>query len=129
MQAFLQNLPMIFLCLIFATALVCAVYYFYHLPTEDKKQALIEWLKWAVLQAEKEYGGKTGQLKLREVWNKALQTFPWLLRYISFEEFSMLVDTALEWLDKQLAGNQAIIELVYGDVDSNPVVQASGMKG
>lgn len=123
MQAFIQNLPLIFLCLMFASAFVCAVYYFYHLPTEDKKQALIEWLKWAVLQAEKEYGGKTGQLKLREVWNMALQTFPWLLRYISFEEFSKMVDCALEWLDNQLDGNKAIVDLVYGEIDQESLKQ------
>lgn len=129
MQTFIQNLPLICLLIAMIACLVCAVYYFYHLPTEDKKQALREWLKWAVLKAEKEYGGKTGQVKLREVWNQALQVFPWLVRCISFEQFSFLVDEALEWLDKQLVGNKAIIELVYGDVDSNPVAQASGMKG
>lgn len=109
--------------------LVCAVYYFYHLPTEDKKQALREWLKWAVLQAEKEYGGKTGQVKLREVWNQALQVFPWLVRCISFEQFSFLVDEALEWLAKQLESNKAVSELVYGDVDQSPEDQEIGEKG
>lgn len=114
MRVFIQNLPMILLCLMFASAFVCAVYYFYHLPTEEKREAVFEWLKLAVFKAEKEYGGKTGQIKLREVWNQALQTFPWLIKYISFEEFSVLVDRALVWMHKQIEDNHAVYELVYG---------------
>lgn len=112
MDTFMINLPMICLFIAITACLVCGVYYFYHMPTEDKKQALREWLKWAVFKAEKEYGGKTGQIKLREVWNMALKEFPWLVRCMSFEMFSCFVDEALEWLKKQLESNDAVKQLV-----------------
>lgn len=112
MNQFIINLPLICLFIAITACLVCAIYYFYHMPTEDKKQALIEWLKWAVTVAEKEYGGKTGQLKLRYVWELALKQFPWLTRCMSFEMFSRYVDEALEWFRNQLESNPAIKQLV-----------------
>ena len=112
MNPYLANLPLICLFIGITAALVCAIYYFVHMPNEDKKQALKEWLKWAVTVAEKEYGGKTGQLKLRYVWDMALKQFPWLERCISFEMFSYYVDEALEWLKTQLESNEAMKQLV-----------------
>ena len=117
MQQIIQNLPLICLLIAVIACVICAIYYFYHAPSEEKREAVFEWLKLAVIKAEKEYGGKTGQIKLREVWNQALQTFPWLIRYISFEEFAALVDCALAWMHKQIEGNSAVYELIYGDID------------
>ena len=115
MNQFILNLPLICLFIAITACLVCGIYYFWHMPTEDKKQALREWLKWAVLWAEKEYGGKTGAIKLREVWSKALQTFPWLVRCVSFEQFSFLVDEALEWLKNQIESNEAVKQFINSD--------------
>lgn len=106
------NLPLICLFIAILVCLVCALYSFVTLPTSGKKEAFKEWLKWAVTVAEKEYGGKTGQLKLRYVWEMALKQFPWIERWISFEEFSHYVDEALEWLKNQLDSNSAMKQLV-----------------
>lgn len=108
MHEFIVNLP--FICLVIALIIcfLAVMYNFICLPPSGKKQALKEWLKWAVTVAEKEYGGKTGQLKLRYVWELALKQFPWLVRFVTFDEFSLYVDEALEWLRGQLESNEAM---------------------
>ena len=54
-----------------------------------------EWLLFAVTQAEKELGGGTGQIKLRYVYDMFVVKFPALVKFISFETFSFMVDEAL----------------------------------
>jgi len=81
---------------------------FIKLPNEKKIENLKEWLKWAVVIAEKELGSGTGQLKLREVYNMAVAQFPWIVGFITFEIFSQYVDEALEWMKQQLESNGAI---------------------
>ena len=88
---------------------------FFNMPTEKQLEALREWLKYAVSVAEKELGSKTGQLKLRYVYDLALSKFSWLGRLISFEEFAGYVDEALDWLENQLESNKAIQSLVKGE--------------
>ena len=95
-------------------AAVFAVRKFLGLPTDQQIENLQEWLKWAVTEAEKELGSGTGQLKLRRVYDLALAKFPWIARLVPFEEFSMWVDDALLWLNKQLESNKAITSMVKG---------------
>ncbi len=108
MHEFLVNLPTICLFIAILACLIAVIYNFVCLPASGKREALKEWLKWAVTVAEKEYGGKTGQLKLRYVWEMALEQFPWLVRFVSFDDFSFYVDEALEWLKTQLESNEAM---------------------
>ena len=54
------------------------------------------WLLFAVVEAEKELGSKTGYLKLRYVYNLFVSKFKVLSYIISFETFSELVDEALD---------------------------------
>lgn len=67
-----------------------------------------QWLKYAVVEAEKFLGGKTGQLKLRYVYDLAVRQFPWIVTFITFEVFSGWVDEALEWMKDQIQQNKAI---------------------
>ena len=64
-------------------------------PTERKIQMIKEWLLFAVIQAEKELGDGTGQIKLRYVWDMFIKTFPALAPIVPFDVFSKLVDEAL----------------------------------
>lgn len=64
-----------------------------------------EWLFWAVIQAEKELGSRTGQLKLRRVYEMFLIRFPKLAAFISFETFSKWVDIALEKMEHLIETN------------------------
>lgn len=105
-------IPLVLASIVLGVFIFFLINYFLCLPTESKKQALQEWLKWAVTVVEKEYGGKTGQLKLRQVWDMALKQFPWLIKCFTFEEFSAYVDSALAWMRQQLAQNNAILTYV-----------------
>lgn len=77
-------------------------------PTDKKIQMVKEWLLYAVIQAEKDLGSGTGQIKLRYVWDMFIKTFPKLAPVISFELFSKLVDEALEQMRHLLETNKDI---------------------
>lgn len=91
-----------------------AAYRFAKLPTSEQMQKVKEWLLLAVTEAEKELGGGTGQLKLRKVYDLFIQRFPWLVRVVSFEWFSSLVDDALVEMREMLQKNNAVKSLVEG---------------
>lgn len=67
-----------------------------------------EWLKYAVTLAEKELGSGTGQLKLRQVYDWFVDTFPVFSKILPFAIFSKMVDSALEWLRIELEKNNNI---------------------
>lgn len=92
-----------------------AVYKFVGLPTKEQVIKIKEWLKYAVTMAEKELGGKTGQLKLRMVYDMFVSKFPSVAKLISFDTFASWVDDALEWMNKQLEANKAIETVVNGE--------------
>ena len=114
MEWLINNWYLIVAAIAVVTAIVVAVKKFVGLPTEQQIESLKEWLKWAVTEAEKELGSGTGQLKLRRVYDLALAKFPWIERLVPFEEFSMWVDEALNWLNKQLESNKAVTRMVKG---------------
>lgn len=60
-------------------------------------------------------GTKTGQLKLRMVYDMFLERFPGLSNCISFNDIDFWVKTALEWLNHELETNPKLREYVYGD--------------
>ena len=95
--------------------IVVAVKKFLGLPTSDQIENIKEWLKYAVTVAEKELQSGTGQLKLRMVYDMFITNFPEIVRFIPFEEFSMWVDEALEWMKEQLQNNKSIKNLVEGE--------------
>lgn len=88
---------------------------FLNLPTSAQIDKVKEWLLWAVTQAEKELGGGTGQLKLRQVYDLFVQRFPAVAKMISFDTFSLWVDEALDDMREMLKQNKAVKELVEGD--------------
>lgn len=71
-----------------------------------------EWLKWAVLVAEKELGSGTGQAKLHMVYDMFVEKFPALASVLPFSIFSKWVDLALEWMREQLEKNASIKAIV-----------------
>lgn len=98
--------------------LICIITYFVmfiKLPKEQQVKSFREWLKYAVSMAEKELGSGTGQLKLRQVYGMAIEKFPWITSFYSFDEFSKDVDDALEWMNKQLDENSSVKKLVKGE--------------
>ena len=96
---------------------VWAVCRFIGLPTEKQKKKIKEWLIWACIEAERELQSGTGQLKLRDVWNKfcAVPVFSAIAKFISFEIFSEWVRTALATAKEMLIMNESLAQYVYGD--------------
>lgn len=80
----------------------------------NQRKNIKEWLLYAVVEAEKELGSKTGKIKLRQVYDWFVNTFPIMSKLISFNAFSSLVDMALDEMEKLLATNPTIKEYVEG---------------
>ena len=80
----------------------------------NQKKKVIEWLKFAVTEAEKLLGEKTGQLKLRQVYDWFVQKFPFVAAVVPFKIFSGWVDVALETMRKWLEDNQNVANYVEG---------------
>ena len=98
---------------------IYAVIRFFNLPTEIQIKKVKEWLVYACMEAEKELGKETGNLKLRMVYDMFLTKFEWLAKVISFEQFSKMVDEALERFKKMLESNVAVKKIVEGENESN----------
>lgn len=115
MEAMIQNWPILVALLAVAVAAGAAAYRFVKLPTEQQLAKVREWLLYAVTEAEKALGGGTGKLKLRYVYDMFIAKFPWLVKVVSFDLFSGLVDDALEEMRGMLASNKAVARIVAAD--------------
>lgn len=93
---------------------IYAVVRFFKLPTKEQIAKVKEWLVFACMEAEKELGGKTGQLKLRMVYDMFLEKFEWLAKVITFEKFSAMVDESLLKFKEMLKSNKAVKNIVEG---------------
>ncbi len=101
------------ICVVIAVGLT--VREFWALPTSAQLAAVQEWLLWAVTQAEAELGSGTGALKLRYVYDLFVTAFPWVASYVAFEDFSVMVDKALEEMRELLESNESVKTLVEGE--------------
>ena len=98
--------------------IVAAVFFalkFIKNPKGKQIKKIREWLIFVCLQAERELGEKTGQAKLRYVYDLFLTRFIWLSLFISFDTFSKLVDEALVTVRKMIESDEIIREYVKGD--------------
>ena len=74
------------------------------------------WLVWAVAEAEAMLGSKTGQLKLRYVYDLAVIRFPIMSKLLPFGMFSKLVDAALAVMNDMIANNSSIAEAIMNQI-------------
>lgn len=100
-----MNTFAIFGLIIILIVIGLSIFTFIKLPREAKIANVKEWLKIAVFEAEKYFGGGTGQLKLRYVYDLAIKQFPWLITLITFELFDEWVKEALIWMEDQIEKN------------------------
>lgn len=114
MQFLLDNWYVALAVIIVVAGGAVAAYKFFSQPTEAQLSKVKEWLLWAVTEAEKDLGGGTGKLKLRQVYDLFIVRFPWLVKVVSFELFSTLVDEALVEMRQLLETNSAVQDLVEG---------------
>lgn len=92
---------------------VLSVWDFKQKTHEQKIDAIVHWLRKAVYYAEEELGAGTGQLKLATVYGKAVEVFPWITKYYTYEKFDTeLVQPALAWLNSQMSSNDNIKKLL-----------------
>lgn len=83
----------------------------------NQRSKVIEWMKCAVVEAEKQLGEKTGQLKLRTVYNWFVKQFPIIATVLPFSVFSAWVDIALDTMEEWLNKNKQVESYVRGEQD------------
>lgn len=110
-----ENWFLIVFALVAIIFVICSIVKFIHMPTAKQIENLMEWLKIAVVEAEKQFQSGTGQLKLRAVYESAVIAFPWIAKYMTFDKFSQLVDIALVWMREQIEQNEKIREYIEGN--------------
>lgn len=100
------------------TGIICAgIYQFCKLAKEQQIEIILEWLTYAVIIAEKELGSGTGQVKLRFVYDLFIDKFKIISRFVSFAQFSKLVDIALISMKDILTDNKKIQEYIQKQGD------------
>lgn len=114
MKFLVENWPAIIAIIAVIVAAASFIYSFVKLPHSAQIAKVKEWLLWAVAEAEKRFGSKTGQLKLRYVYDMFTARFPFAAKFLSFEQFSNLVDEALEKFNKILQSNKMVENYVNG---------------
>ena len=77
--------------------------------------AFRNWLVYAVTEAEAKFGGKTGKLKLRYVYDLAVEAFPVLAKTLPFSFFSWAVDSALLIMRGMIEDNAKIADIVNNE--------------
>lgn len=102
----LENWEIIIGIICVIVVIVITAVKFFKLPTNEQlakiKEVLLVW----VIQAEKELGGGTGQVKLRYVYDLFVSRFPAIAKVVKFETFSGWVDEALEQMREMLKSNE-----------------------
>lgn len=88
------------------------MYEFFKLEKSKRLNIVREWLLLAVVKAEKQLGGGTGQIKLRFVYDMFIDKFKFLSMLISFSQFSSMVDEALDQMKEMLLTNQQLKEYI-----------------
>lgn len=81
-------------------------------PKDEQIADIKEWLVWAVTVAERELGEGTGELKLRYVYDMFVTKFGFVSNLITFEEFKVYVDEALEKFKDLMSNNDRVKEII-----------------
>lgn len=116
MNYIIDNWYIIFALTLVTIFVLYLVVKFLNMPSSKQLNKVREWLLLAVTNAEKELGSGTGKLKLRYVYDMFLGKFPWIAKAITFEQFSYLVDDALDEMRELLATNKAVAQIVNNEI-------------
>ena len=80
----------------------------------SKKENIQNLLVYVCLEAEKQYGSKTGTIKLRQVYDWFTSKYPIMSAIITFNQFSKMVDIALEEMRHLIETNKNLFDYVSG---------------
>ncbi len=78
----------------------------------NEKKSVREWLLLAVTEAEKQYGTKTGRLKLRAAYESFIKLFPVFSKFVPFDMFSTWVDVTLKEMRNLIYTNNNVRDYV-----------------
>lgn len=98
--------------LIIAILIIVFLIWFLKLGKAQQMKIISEWLILAVIKAEKELGGGTGQVKLRYVYDLFIDKFKFVSMFITFQSFSLLVDGALIVMKEMISNNNQVKEYI-----------------
>ena len=114
MEYILNNWPLVVAAIAVLVVAIVAVLNFIQKPTDEQIESFRQWILFIVIRTEKKLGSGTGKLKLRYAYDKFLERFPYLAKFISFDKFSEYVDQALEQMKELLNTNSNIQNYVEG---------------
>lgn len=92
------------------------IYKFATTPSDEQLEKVKQWLIYACIEAETLMKSKTGQLKMRYVYDKFNERFKWLSFVLTFEKFNELLEHALDEAKHLIETNPKIKELVKKEV-------------
>lgn len=115
----MDNFALIVAFLSLVIILIIFIKDFIKLPSSKQIQKVKEWLLYAVILAEKQFGSGTGVVKLRFVYDLFIQKFSCLAEIISFETFSKWVDEALDKMKELLKENNSIQNILEKEEPKN----------
>ena len=106
------------LLVVLLAAVAVVVYYakkFAQLPTAEQQEKIKAWLLAIVIEAERQFGEKTGQVKLSWVYAEFVKAYPALVSIVPFKLFSTLVDEVLDKMRNLLESNESLQKYVKGE--------------
>ena len=88
-----------------------------------------EWLLFACVEAERDFGSGKGQLKLRYVYDMFVEKFGVIKYIVTFEEFSNMVDevleSAIEFFENRQTENNLVDDGMIYNLDTINVIDKS----
>lgn len=117
MEFIVNNWYMILAAGVLLVTAICFAVKFFRQPSGEQVRKVKQWLLIAVIEAEQRFGGGTGTVKLRKVYDLFVARWPWVAKVVPFEMFSGWVDEALAEMRELLESNLAVAAYVYGTED------------
>jgi hypothetical protein len=108
MQFINDNWFLIFAAIAIVSVISIKIYKFFKRPSSEQLRQVQEWLLYAVAKAEEKLGSGTGELKLRYVYDMFVAKFPLVAIFIDFDEFSIMVEKALDKFEELIQTNPSI---------------------
>lgn len=109
-----MDIQTILILIIIGMVIAISVYKFMKLSKEQQIENIKQWLIFACLEAEKMLGSKTGQVKLRYVYDLFVSKYKFISCLIPFDTFSKWVDGSLIDMRNMISTNEAIRKIVEG---------------
>ena len=114
MKWIVDNWSLLVVIIAAATVIFVFVRRFCELPTNEQAYRVKQWLLWAVIQAEREFKGGTGAIKLRCAYDMFIKAFPSIAPLVTFDLFKIWVDEALEQMKHLMETNKKISDYIEG---------------